>query len=121
MSPAIPSQDALFEKRAARRMLLGFCSALGIGAFFVVVCSKGFLPNSPLWSVFSAVPFTYFVMGSIETMIHRPYRDLATGWKTLKVSDRVLLGFLLFHCTLLVLVLSTASLLHLWLIAFVDH
>jgi len=120
MDTAIQSEAVQFRKRATKKMVLGFCAALGIGAFFVVVCHEGGLPKSPLWSIFSALPFAYYVTGTIESIPQRPYRDLGTVWRTLKSSQRVLLGVLLFLATSLVFMLGAASFFHLWLIVYGD-
>ena len=117
MDTALQPGDIPFRRRATKRLVLGFCGALGIAAFFVVVCNEGDLPKSPLWSVFSAPPFGYYVVGFIESVTKHPYRELPRIWRTLKLSDRVLLGVFLFFAISLVLLLVAASLLHLWLIA----
>jgi hypothetical protein len=117
MAAAIQTEGVQFRKRATLKMVLGFCAALATAAFFVLVCNEGDLPKSPLWSIFSTVPFAYCVIGTIESTTHRPYRDLAADWKTLKTSQRVQLGIFLFFAGLLVFTLAAASLFHLWLIA----
>lgn len=120
MDAVVQPDDVLFRKRATRKMLLGFCGAFGIGAGFVVVCNDGYLPNSPLWSAFSAVPFVFFVAGMVECIIQRPWRELRSVWRTLKKSKRVLLGTFLSSAGFLAFILFIASLFHIWLIAFRD-
>jgi hypothetical protein len=109
-----------FQKRATMKQVFGGIGALGIGAFFVVVCNDGYLPKSPLWSAFAAVPFAFCITGTIESVSRRPYRELAGSWKTLRKSQRVWLGIFLSLAALLVFELGVGSLFHIWLIAHGD-
>jgi hypothetical protein len=118
MDTPIDTLGVRFLKRATWKMVLGFCGAFGIGAFFVIITNEGDLPKSPLWSVFAAVPFMYCVIGTIETVIQRPYRDLRAVWKTLKRSKRILLGLFLIEAAFLTFILGVASLFHLCIIAY---
>lgn len=115
-----PIQIDGFQKRATVKQVFGGVVALGIGAFFVVVCNDGYLPKSPLWSVFAAVPFAFCVIGTIESVSRRPYRELAGSWKTLRKSQRVQLGLFLTAAAVLAFELGIASLFHIWLIAHGD-
>lgn len=117
MDTLAQSEGFLFQKRAAKKVVLRFCAAVGIGSLFVFVCNEGYLPKSALWSVFAAPPFVFCIAGTIESVTHRPYGDLAAVWKALALPKRLLLGVFLLAAALLALLFSVASLFHIWLIA----
>ncbi len=120
MDAALQIDGIQFRKRANKKAALGLCGALAIGAFFVIVTNEYDLPKSPMWSIFSAVPFVYGVIGMIESVTRRPYRELSESWKTLKRSQRWILGFFLLESGFLVFLFVAASLFHIWLIVHGD-
>ena len=61
-----------FRKRATKKLAFGFCSAASIITILVLLSNDGYIPKSVLWSILAAIPFAYYVTGTIELITQRP-------------------------------------------------
>ena len=106
-----------FRKRASKKATFGFCGAIAIIAPLVVLSNDGYIPKSVLWAFLAAVPFAYYVIGTIELITLHPFREMTRAWQALQRRQKAALCMFLVLVGSLVFILGVASVFNVWIIA----